>query len=199
MPMKKVLIITILLMVATPVLMFSQKRTVKTKLSLTENTFYIKNVASGRYLDLPGSGYKAKKENGSKVQLWDFGVGKDRQFKFIKTGDYYQIRCQHTASNLDVHGCYKDKLFCGTYKNENGAPIQIWKAKGNGGKVQHWKLVQVNPGQFKMVNEYSGKVLDASASNIKKNGCKVQIWTWKGKKNQLWELVDVKTATRYQE
>ncbi len=168
------------------------------ELKLTTHVFNLKNVAANRYLDLPGYANKAKTENGSFVVLWDLDRGKDRQVKFIPSSDgYYYIQFQHTKSNLDIHGCYKDKWFCGTYKTDNGAEAQIWAA-GNA-ESQQWKLKQVYPGKFKIINRFSGKVLDASASNINKNGCKVQQWTYKGSNNQLWELVEVYSKRLYKE
>ena len=158
----------------------------------------MKNVAAGKYLDLPGYALKAKKNNGATVQLWDLDDGADRKIKFIPAGNgYYYIRFQHANVNMDVHGCFKGKLFCGTYKTDKGANVQIWNA-GNS-KPQQWKLEQVNPGQFRIINRYSGKVLDASGKNISKNGCNVLQWNKHDGKNQLWEMVDVKTATRYQQ
>ncbi len=174
---------------------FSQKKTVKTNLKLTEHTFYIRSVSAQKYIDLSGYGPKAEKKNGSRVKLWDLDDGNDRKVTFIPTGDgYYNIRFQHTNANLDVHGCYDGKWFCKIYKKDKGAPIQIWAA-GNS-TAQQWKIEQIRPGKFRIINRYSGKVLDASGNS---NGSKLIQWTWHGRDNQLWEIIDVKTATHYQE
>ncbi len=175
---------------------FSQKTQDNVNINFTENTFYIKCVANGKYLDLPGYASNAKKNNGANVQLWDMDNGNDRKIKFIPAGNgYYYINFQHANVNLDVHGCYDGKYFCGTYKKDKGANVQIWSAGTS--KPQQWKIVQVTIGKFKIINRYSGKVLDASASNINKNGCNVQQWTWHGKDNQLWEIIDVKSKSKY--
>ncbi len=173
----------------------AQKRTVKTKLSLTENTFYIKSVSANKYLDLPGYATNAQKQNGASIKLWDLDDGNDRKVKFIDAGNgYYYIRFQHTKANMDVHGCYDGKYFCGTYKKDKGANVQIWNA-GNS-KPQQWDIQQIRPGQFKIINRYSGKVLDATGKN---NGSNVVQWTWHGGDNQLWEMIEVQTAARYQQ
>ncbi len=173
----------------------AQKRTVKTKLSLTENTFYIKSVSANKYLDLPGYANNAQKQNGASIKLWDLDDGNDRKIKFIDAGNgYYYIRFQHTKANMDVHGCYDGKYFCGTYKKDKGANVQIWSA-GNS-KPQQWDIQQIRAGQFKIINRYSGKVLDATGTN---NGSNVVQWTWHGGNNQLWEIIDTKTAARYQQ
>ena len=178
----------------------AQKRTVKKKLSLTETTFYIKNVASGKYLDLPGYATKAKKDNGTNVVLWDHDTGSDRKYEFQSAGGgYYYVLPQHCDSRLDVEGCFPDKWFCNYYKNKNGAPIQIWSFNGKSAHdVGKWSLIEVKKGQFLLYNKYAKKVLDADGNNTNKNGCKVQIWTRNNNNNQLWELIDVKTGQRYE-
>jgi len=178
----------------------AQKRTRKVKMSLSEETFFIRNVASGRELDLPGYASRAKKDNGTNVVLWDHDDGNDRKFKFQSAGGgYYYILPQHCKSRLDVEGCFKGKWFCGTYKHENGAPIQIWEFNGSSGHdVGKWRLKEVRKGQFQIFNKYSNKALDASAGGINKNGCKVQVWSSHGGSNQLWELISVKTGQRYE-
>lgn len=178
---------------------FAQKRTVKKKLSLTESIFYIKCVKSGKYLDLPGVGNAAAKGNGTNIQLWDIDSGNDRKFKFQSAGSgYYYILPQHCKSRLDVEGCFPDRWFCEYYKNKKGAPIQIWEFNGSSAHdVGKWKMEQVNPGQFMLVNKYSGKALDA-AGDANKNGCRVVIWDAHRGSNQQWELIDVKTGQRYE-
>jgi len=191
----------LLLIGFTALLIFSaeaQKRIVRKKLSLTETTFYIKNVAAGKYLDLPGYAFDAQKGNGSRVQLWDMDDGIDRKFKLKDAGDgYYYIMPQHCNSRLDVHGCWPDKWFCNIYKNERGAPIQIWDFDTN--DVGKWRLEQVRPGQFILVNKYSNMALDADANRIKENGCKVNQWDIHKRDNQLWELISVDTGQRYEQ
>nr|WP_319401361.1 RICIN domain-containing protein [uncultured Carboxylicivirga sp.] len=200
--MNKYIFTLLLLLTLSYGQLFAQKRTVRTKLSLSENTFAIKNVASGKYLDLPGAGSNAKKDNGTNVKLWDYDSGNDRKFQFTEYNHsgYYFIRPCHCNSRLDIEGCYPGRLFCKYYKNKKGAPIQIWEYNGSTGKgVALWKLEEVKPGQFVIINKYSGLVMDASASNVHKNGCKVMIWNRNNNDNQLWELIDIKTGKRYEE
>ncbi|MCF8261195.1 MAG: RICIN domain-containing protein [Melioribacteraceae bacterium] len=195
--MKKLTYLIILIIISQG-LLFAQKRGKKVELNLEAGPYYIKSVASGRILDIPGYASNAHKKNGSNVQLWELDDGADRKVKFIPTENgYYSIRFQHAKMNLDVHGCYDSKWFCWTYKRDKGANVQIWKA-GNS-KPQQWKVEQVNPGQFRIQNRYSGKYLDADANNINKNGCNVLQWTWNGRDNQLWEIVDVESGQKYQE
>ena len=117
---------------------------------LNESTFYIRNVASGKYMDLPGYDADAQKHNGARIQLWDMDKGNDRKFKFKSAGNgFYYIMPQHCNSRLDVNGCWPDKCFCKTYKNKKGAPIQIWSFDTN--DVGKWRLEKVKKGQFIIV------------------------------------------------
>lgn len=194
--MRKFQIILTSLLIIVPAFLQAQKTNDRVSMSLTGSTFLIKNVEAGKYLDIPGYGNKADRSNGAKVQLWDLDKGKDRRVRFVPAGNgYYYIRFQHTNSNLDIHGCYKDKLFCGTYKTDNGAKAQIWSAGSS--KPQQWEIKRVGHGEYKFVNRYSGKVLDASASQIHKNGCKVQQWKWHGGDNQRWILIDDDSGSRF--
>jgi hypothetical protein len=193
--MKQIILIMAVIFISLPG--FSQKRGKRVKLELTGRNYYIRCVANQKYLDIPGYSGNAQKDNGADVQLWDLDDGLDRRVKFIPAGNgYYHIRFQHAKMNMDVHGCYSGKWFCGTYKDEKGANVQIWSAGSS--KPQEWKLKQINPGQFQIKNRYSGKVLDASGGGRDKNGETVHQWDWHGGDNQLWELVDVKTGHRYQ-
>ncbi len=177
-----------------------QKVRKKSSIQLENTKFHIRSVASGKYIDIPGRGHKAQSQNGSNVQLWDLDDGLDRQVKFIPTNNgYYSIQFQHAKVNLDVNGCMVKKWYrpCRVYKKKKGANIQIWSA-GNS-EPQQWRLEQKKPGQFIIINRFSGKVLDAVSRNVHKNGCNVIQWDLHSGDNQLWELVDVETGKRYQE
>jgi len=196
--MRTQIVLIIVLMLASSAAVNAQKGGRRTTLSLTERNYHLRNVANGKYIDIPGYPGDADTDNGADVQLWDLDEGEDRKVKFVPAGgDYYYIRVQHARMNLDVHGCYKGHWFCGTYKTEKGANVQIWSAGKS--KPQQWKLEQINPGEFRIINRYSNKVLDAAGSGLDENGGNVHQWTWHGGDNQLWELVDVKTGSRYQE
>lgn len=179
---------------------FAQKRIIKKEMDITKETFYIKNVAANKYLDLKGRGADAQTQNGSRVSLWDLDEGNDRKYKFVSAGgDYYYIVPQHCDSRLDVHGCYDGKWFCKIYKKDNGAPIQIWSFNGKSGPdCGKWKLVQKKNGQFQLINKYAKKNLDAAGDHPYKNGNKVHLWKGHNGDDQLWELIEVKTGQRYE-
>ena len=173
------------------------KRTTKVEIPLDGTVFYIRNVKGQKYIDVSGTANSDKAgKNGANVQLWDLDGGADQKFKFVPAGGgYYYLQTQHKKMNLDVHGCFDGTWFCGTYKKDKGANVQMWSAGTS--EPQQWKLEQVSPGRFHIVNRYSGKVLDASNSNINKNGCNVQQWDKDNNTNKQWELVDVNTGQKY--
>ena len=168
------------------------------EIQLEGTVFHVRNVMANRYIDLPGQDTENRsKENGANVQLWDLDGGGDRKVVFIPAGNgYYYIRFQHANVQLDVHGCFSNRRFCRNFKRDRGANVQIWRSDTS--EPQQWRLLQIRPGQFRIINRYSGKSLDASASNIHRNGANVLQWDWNGNDNQLWELVCVKTGSRYQ-
>lgn len=190
-------IILICLFIVVSLSVNSQKRLVKKNLSLTENDFYIRNVRSGTYLDIPGTGSKARKSDGVNIQLWKLDSGQDRKFRFSNAGDgFYYIMPKHASVCLDVEGCWPGKPFCNWYKTSKGAPIQIWNW---GTSVSFkWKLEQVSRGKFLIINKYSGKAMDAKTKQIHNNGCPVIQWTITREDIQLWELICVKTGARYE-
>lgn len=175
------------------------KRVVKSEIPLEGTVFYIRNVKAQKYLDVSGAENSEKaRSNGANVQLWTLDGGADQKFKFVPVGNgYYHIQTQHARMNLDVHGCFDGTWFCGTYKKDKGANVQVWSAGSS--EPQQWRLEEVSPGRFYIKNKYSGKYLDASNSNINKNGCNVQQWDKDSNTNKQWELVDVKSGMKYQE
>lgn len=173
------------------------KRTKKKEIPLEGTTFHIRNVKAQKFIDVSGTeNSKKARSNGVNVQLWDLDGGADQKFKFVPAGGgYYHIQAQHKKMNLDVHGCFDGKLFCDTYKKDNDANIQMWSAGSS--KPQQWKLEQISTGRFLIKNRYSGKYLDASDSEIHKNGCNIQQWHKNKNTNQQWELVDVNSGRKY--
>lgn len=173
------------------------KRTTEVKIPLEGTVFNIRNVKAGRFIDVSGTANSDKaRKNGVNVQLWHLDGGADQKFKFIPAGGgYYYIQSQHKKMNLDVHGCYANKMFCGTYKKDKGANIQMWSAGTS--KPQQWRLVKAGKGKFKLKNRYSNQYLNADNSQITKLGCNIEQWTDNGGDRQVWELVDVKTGQKY--
>ena len=171
----------------------------RTELPLEGTTFYLRNVMANKYIDLPGSDTDSRsRENGANVQLWNMDGGNDRKVRFIPASDgWYHIRFQHANVQMDVDGCFSSNRFCRNYKKDDGANIQIWSSGSS--EPQQWRIEQIRPGQFRIKNRKSGRYLDASLSNIHRNGANVTQRNWNGGENQLWELVCVTTGTRYQE
>ena len=130
------------------------KRVKRATIPLEGTVFYIRNVKAGKYLDISGAANSQKaRSNGANVQLWTLDGGADQKFKFIPAGNgYYHIQTQHVRMNLDVHGCFDGTWFCGTYKKDRGANVQVWSAGSS--EPQQWKLEKVAPGRFYIKNRY---------------------------------------------
>ena len=76
---------------------------------------------------------------------------------------------------------------------ENGTSIALWDDAGADASNQQWSFAYTDTtGLYKLVNNASGRVLDADSDTIGDNGTHVQLWDDLGtdQDNQLWWLVD---------
>ncbi|NME71730.1 RICIN domain-containing protein [Flammeovirga aprica] len=175
----------------------AQKVLVKPTIQFEGETYYIRSVETTKTFDLPGTDKEhSSKKNGAKLGLYNHENMIDRKYKFKKSRykDWYFILVNSDKFRLDVHGCYKDKYFCKTYKHKKGAQLQIWSYDGSNDNdgVGLFRFIEVRKGQYRILNKYSGLSLDATGDN------KVIIWDWHGGQNQLWEFIHVKTGQRYE-
>ena len=76
-------LLIVMLLLATVFGAHAQKRGKRTTLSLTGRTYHIRNVANGRYLDIPGYGHDASTSNGANVQMWEMDKGMDRRWYLL--------------------------------------------------------------------------------------------------------------------
>lgn len=68
----------------------------------------------------------------------------------------------------------------------NGDKIQVWDCWG--GFNQHWLWQCPAFGSCEIINQESGRCLDAESHNLTTNGDKVQLWDCWGGTNQLWDV-----------
>ncbi|MFC9701377.1 endo-1,4-beta-xylanase [Streptomyces sp. NPDC056943] len=119
----------------------------------------IKGVASGRCLDVPGSGTA----DGTQLNLWDCNNRTNQQWTYTAAGELrvYGDKC------LDAAG------------TGNGAKVQIYSCWG--GDNQKWRL----DSDGSIVGVQSGLCLDAAANGTA-NGTLIQLYScWNGS-NQRW-------------
>ncbi len=141
--------------------------------------YRIKTAAvKGRYFDVPGRGASTKGKD-AYIQLWNIDRGADRTIelkKHKKTG-LYTLQPLHSKYVFDVEG----------WSWDNGARIQLYTNRK--GSNQLFQFVYAGePMAYKIRASHSGKYIDASKSQLQKNGCKVQQWEGHGGSNQKWKL-----------
>jgi len=144
--------------------------------------FSFKNVDGNRFVDVPGSKENAQGK-GSKLTLWDMDNYPDRYNMLINAPirGYYYIQPLHSEFVWDMEGG----------NTVNGTKLQLWDL--NKSTAQQFRFVFAgSPMTFYIENPMSGRFLDASSSNIKQNGCPIQLWDTHGGENQKWVLTYAK-------
>ncbi len=90
--------------------------------------YRIKNLASGKCLDLP----EAKGDNGVAVQQWDCNGNVQQRWRVEQVqGNWYRIRSDASGKCLDLRGASK----------QNGAALQQWDCSG--GDNQLFKVMRL--------------------------------------------------------
>ena len=144
-------------------------------------TYAFKNVMANRYTDVPGPDDKAAGKD-AHLTLWDMDHDPDRYNMLIKShiDDYFFVQPLHSNYVWDIEG--------GSTKN--GAKLQLYDL--NRSSAQQFRFVFAgSPMTFYIQHPASEKYLDASHSNINKNGCPIQLWDRHGKENEQWKLTYV--------
>ena len=146
--------------------------------------YSIQNLMSKKFIDLPGGAPNQDKKNG-KIQLWDMDYQPDRYFSLSATkgeNEYFVISPLHTTYYFDVENGSKD----------DRANIRLWDL--NNTSAQLFKFVYAGaPMTYYIINKNSGKAIDASESQVHKNGCKIFQYKFHGKDNQKWKLHKIPT------
>lgn len=143
--------------------------------SIEEGVYYLKNVNSGKYLDVSAN----SSLNGTNIQQWEFIGGNAQKFKFVSDGNgYYTIYTGSTGFNGCVDVDY------GNY--ENGTNIQQWAASG--ADNQKFGIVQVGDAYVITTKVTNGNsCLDVSDYSMD-NGANVHQWFFVDSTNQMWYL-----------
>ena len=139
--------------------------------------YAIQNVMSRRFIDIPGRAPNQKGKDGE-LQLWDMDYEPDRYMMLHNVGDgYFCIQPLHSKEVWQVEGSGKD----------NGTTVQLWPIDKSAN--QRFKFEYAGePNTYYIKSFDSGKYVDASHSQIKNNGCKIQIWAKNNNDNQKWRL-----------
>ena len=126
------------------------------------------NVATGRRLAVSGG----KAANGSKLVTAAAASTNAQRFSLtavnLLPNGYFELRsAASTGRTLDVSGG----------SSANGANVQVYAV--NSTAAQAWYVQYVSGGYYKLLNDGSGKALEASGSNVRQNaygGAAAQLW-----------------------
>ena len=146
-------------------------------------TYFIKNVYSGKYLQAT---------DGINTMLYQntFTAAKDQQFKLkpSKSGGVAVIPVINDGFRFDVSGA----------STKNGTKVKLYKQNMKYINAQHFKIKQNQDGTYRFVSELSKqeKVLEIGGPS-KKNGAKLQIWDYVGAKNQKWLIIPISQADAF--
>lgn len=135
--------------------------------------YHIQPLHSKYVWDMEGG----KKNNGTKLQLWDLHKGGGQQFRFIFAGSPMTFYIENPVSGrfLDASN---SKI------KQNGCPIMLWDA--HGGNNQKWQLTYVPKWQIPPKNQkfhikmaYSNKYWDlgGDGAETNKNGKDFKLWS----------------------
>lgn len=140
--------------------------------------YYIRNIKSGRYLDVSGGGTSS----GTNVQIWDANTTDSQRWRitYLNNG-YYVLRPMLSDSlALDVYNNYT-----GDWSN-----IDVWNIGSSNTNVPsyaQWLIESNNDGTYKIMSKCSGdtKGLDTD-HGITDCGTNVIQYTYNGDPNMKW-------------
>jgi len=119
-------------------------KTPQTSGILNNGIYYIKNVKSGKYLDVAWRGTS----NGTNVWQWGFHGGTNQQWKveYISSEGLYKIHPQHaTSMNLHVNGTFSEASNV-DINNENTLSSK-------------WNIVSLGSGEYKLMSACSERTM----------------------------------------
>lgn len=158
-----------------------------TETTVSDGTYYIKNVNSGKYLDVAN----ASAENGANIQQYDFNGCAAQKFQIKSDGNgYYYILtgASNYTSCVDVTGG----------SSENGANMEQWEYWG--GDMQKFKLAKNSDGSYSFITKASGNKAAVDVYNMSSdNGANVCQWEYWGGAGQSWTLENALDAAVIEE
>lgn len=142
---------------------------------ISDNTYYIKNVNSNKYLEVAG----ASNSNGANVQQWT-GNGNNCQKWVVKNIDnnYVYIRSAMSGNkSLDIQDG----------KTADGTNVRLWDF--NGSDAQIFKIKKVSSGKYAILPKCakSKSALDVYNWSTADGG-DVKLWAYNGLDCQTWKF-----------
>jgi len=113
--------------------------------------------------------------NGAYILQWPYGDNANQRWKLESTygEDRYFIRTGHTDKYLTAYA----------RGSENGANIACWEELNR--PFQHWHLLPVGVGRYKILNVASGKAMQVSLGQTTQSG-NIEQWFDNGMVHQQW-------------
>lgn len=164
--------ISLVVLTTTCVTSFS---TVVSAALISDNTYYIKNVNSNKYLEVAG----ANNSNGANVQQWS-GNGNACQKWVVKniSDNYVYIRSSMSGNkSLDIQDG----------KTANGTNVRLWDF--NGSNAQIFKIKKVSSGQYAILPKCANSKSALDVYNWSTaDGGDVKLWEYNGLACQTWKF-----------
>ncbi len=143
--------------------------------SFEGKTYYIKNVNSGKYLDVAAF----SNSNGANIHQWSFTGAINQQWKVISLGNNkVRFKSLQSGKSLDVD----------LSQTNNGRNIEQNAYAGLAS--QKWEIFSAGSGQYYIINENSGKAVDVAGYSTS-NGGNIHQWTYNNTTNQKWIFEEV--------
>lgn len=143
--------------------------------SFEGKTYFIKNVNSGKYLDVAGF----SNSNGGNIHQWSFTGAVNQQWKVISVGNSkVRFKSLQSGKSLDVD-------LSGTNNGRN-----IEQNSYSGDDSQKWEIFSAGSGQYYILNANSGKAVDVAGYSTS-NGGNIHQWTYNNTTNQKWIFEEV--------
>lgn len=130
--------------------------------------YYLRNVRSGKMLDVQGDGYN--------VVQYPYHGGASQQWKvvYIGNGFYSLIPMFKQSARLDVSNA----------NDINGTNVGVWQENGN--NAQQFRIIPCTGGSYRLQSKISTrKVLDVCGASTA-NNANVQIWDYVNAGQQQW-------------
>jgi endo-1,4-beta-xylanase len=143
--------------------------------SLASGTYSIRNVNSGKALDVTGQ----STSDGANVQQYSYWGGENQQWNVTDTGNgVYRIENVNSGKVLDVSG----------QSTDDGADVQQYTDYGNDN--QRFHLHDQGGGEYHVQPVHSDKAVEVANSSTS-DGANVQQWSWSGNANQRFTFESV--------
>lgn len=154
-----------------------------------QRCFFIKNKASGKYIDLSGVGFLSQTTNGVPVNLYDNDGYSDRVVCINDSNekDYYLMRTKLSKRVFDIAGDWDKNAVSNKY--QNGAKLQIWDLyNGDAQKFQFEIVDKSTAGHIAIFIRSKVSGLYIQPKDKGENGDDLIQMPFTGEANQIWHL-----------